>query len=824
MNLTKTTAGFVTVQNDVRLSVPDNPSTGIQLKYNGSSVALTPQGGTLTKAAELEDNAVTYPDYFGEGMSLRYTPTLSGLKEDILLSEYTGVHSFTFLLDTGGLEIYQSEGRYYLAETETAAQRIDMGDIVAFDARGRFSLGTMTVETLQVGQQYRLTLSVDPAFLTAESTTYPVMIDPTLTVDYDTYGSNAIEDVSIYSGCPNVNGDWVYSHCGYYDDTYKVARTLVRLPGLLRSSAYCSQTDFSITKVEFHIREASGTGSCVVPLYANAGNTSWTESGATWNNADAILGTQYAAASPSYGNDAVYDITQLVKAWQNGTISANAGFVLRNSDESINEKAFYSAEYSTVSYRPYAVVTYDIISSSGTGGGADFASATDICLDSTEYIKTVNPNEKRYFKFVPPVDGSYLFYSTRISGDPHIRIYNSSQSAIISDNNTGGNLNFRMVLELQAGSTFYLAAGHNGTENGAFYLNVLIAATNIGVPGGHLRNEGSSLYVDIHGPVEQDLVHQWGYHNGAQSRWTITKQSDGYYTLRSGYGNQYYLGIADTNIGTDNIHLYPTISDNTRWKIYSKSTGELFLEPKTASGKVLYAPNNTAGYELQLTYISASVSSRNKWKVEFQSDTALEGQRRSRWCWATASRMFENHYLNVPTSRTQNTAVTLIKGTPINEDGTYSEAIKAANYYSTGSTSSNTHELASGFGEIFSASALRSILNGGDILFISRGNYYSSNRRNGGHALAIVGYTTSFINGIIDYRYFVYDPWPSSEPDPWDTPVITAGQAYLASYTWICNGRNRLSNDPLNDIGIWEGYIILKDAHPGATVDCIWNS
>lgn len=437
LNLTETASGYTTVQNDVLLSIPDDPATGIYLKYRGSSVSLMPLGGTLIKAAEMKDNSVTYLDYFGDGMSLRYTPTLSGLKEDILLSEYTGIHDFTFLLNTGGLGLYQSEGRYYLAETATTAQRIDMGDIVAFDARGRFSLGTMTVETLLVRQQYRLTLSVDPAFLMDESTTYPVMIDPTLTVDYDTYGANAIEDVSIYSGRPDVNGDWVYLHCGYYDNTYKVGRTLVRLPGLLQSSAYCSQTSFNITKVEFHIREASGTGSCVVPLYSNAGNPSWTESGATWNNAGAILGTQYAAASPSYGNDAVYDITQLVKAWQNGICSANAGFILRSSDESISDKAFYSAEYSSVSYRPYAVVTYDIISNSSTGGGANFASATNIYLDSTEYVRTINPNEKRYFKFIPPVDGSYLFYSTSISGDPHIRIYNSSQSAIISDNNTG---------------------------------------------------------------------------------------------------------------------------------------------------------------------------------------------------------------------------------------------------------------------------------------------------------------------------------------------------------------------------------------------------
>jgi len=128
--------------------------------------------------------------------------TLSGVKEDILLSEYTGQNSFTFLLNTDGLNVYQNEqGRYYLAAAENAVTRMKMADIVAYDANTKFSLGTMTVTPITAGQQYRLTVTIDEEFLTDEATAYPVLIDPSITVT-ETDAQNAIEDVGIYENKP----------------------------------------------------------------------------------------------------------------------------------------------------------------------------------------------------------------------------------------------------------------------------------------------------------------------------------------------------------------------------------------------------------------------------------------------------------------------------------------------------------------------------------------------------------------------------------------------------------------------------------------------
>ena len=352
-------SGYVTTANDIGLTLPINPSDGIRLTYGGAQITLIPQGGTQGVTAQLAEGGVNYPDFFGKGMSLRYTPLLSGVKEDIIQRSYTGVNTFTFLLNTGGLGLYQENGRYYVASSEDAENPLQLGDLVTFDAHGRFSVGTTTAETLTPNQSYRLTLTVDEDFLTDENTTYPVIIDPTLTVSS---ASSTIEDVSIYSGAPSTNGNWTYLHAGYYDDTYKVGRILIRLPGLTASSVYTFPNQFKITSAEFHIREATGTAANVVLLYSNAGSATWTESGATWNNSGALLGIQYSAASPAYDMYTTFDITQLVKAWQAGLQDPRAGFILRNSSEGYGEKAFYSSEYSTASYRPYVVVDYEAYS------------------------------------------------------------------------------------------------------------------------------------------------------------------------------------------------------------------------------------------------------------------------------------------------------------------------------------------------------------------------------------------------------------------------------------------------------------------------------
>jgi hypothetical protein len=89
---------------------------------------------------------------------------------------------------------------------------------------------------------------------------------------------------------------------------------------------------------------------------------SWTETGVTWNNqptfSTSVLYTVNvpAAATNNFIN---WYITDLVKAWQNGTV-ANYGVVLKDTDEATAEawKRFYSSDWGTAAERPKLIIVY----------------------------------------------------------------------------------------------------------------------------------------------------------------------------------------------------------------------------------------------------------------------------------------------------------------------------------------------------------------------------------------------------------------------------------------------------------------------------------
>lgn len=580
LTLMSVTGGYTTARNDVALTLPNNPISGIGLQYKDSNILLIPQGGMSRSIPQRSDNSITYSNYFGNGISLRYTPTLSGVKEDIILAAYTGVNQFTFLLNTGGMGLFEANGRYYIAQSEQSEERITLSDIVTFDARGRFHLGSTAVETLTDRQSYRLTITVDDAFLTDPNTTYPVMIDPTLTVNYDVYGANAIEDASIYSGYPNTNGDWVYLHAGYYDSNYKIARTLVRLPGLLRSSVYGDPDNFNITTVNFHIREATGTTPIAVRLYANTGSSTWVESSVTWNNAGVVLGSQYATASPKYGSDTIYDITSLVKAWQKGTLNAASGFVLRNSNETSSDKAFYSAEYSSTSYRPYVEVNYTYTSGS---------------LNTTSC--SINEGSTR---------------TLSVSGLSGTVTWSSSNSSVASVNSSG------VVTAIKAGTVTITVLVPNYTP-----LKCTVYVTK---PSGvyRIKNNAANYYLGTSGSIAERTYTELVSKTSAgpaqlYQLWKITYLGTGYYSIRPLYKldmglylNLYHATLYSLTTSDSLNDVTPT----AHWLINSDSLGYT-IQYRASSGLVM-APNDDAltnGTPVMVDTYSATNTARH-WTLE----------------------------------------------------------------------------------------------------------------------------------------------------------------------------------------------------------------
>lgn len=181
--------------------------------------------GNITTApmvtTTVSDGTATYNDLFGAGIDVKYTPLYNGVKEDILLEAYTGVSSFDFLLRTGGMTVFEDANGYYLAKEKDSVEKIRLGKVVAYDAKIRMREGTLLVTPIKEGEIYRLTVRVDADFLNSPDTTYPVIIDPSLTVSDSTHGAGAIADAPIFSGMPNTNcGTYIYNSVGYVDGSF----------------------------------------------------------------------------------------------------------------------------------------------------------------------------------------------------------------------------------------------------------------------------------------------------------------------------------------------------------------------------------------------------------------------------------------------------------------------------------------------------------------------------------------------------------------------------------------------------------------------------
>lgn len=358
LSLVANNQGYGIAQSDIGLTMPNDPRDGIRLNYLGHTVTITPITGNTDITATKKDNSIVYTGIFGATASLKYTPLLSGVKEDIILSSYIPNESYSFTLDTDGLYLCEKDGKYFLAESAAGKPLFYLGDVITYDAIGKPSEGTLTVQTISAGSEYTITVAADEAFLSDPTTVYPVTIDPSITISDNTHGANAIEDSPIYAGRPDKNyGTYVYNPAGTPDSTNGVGRTVVRLNGLINSSEYASLTASQISNVTFNVKEASGTSAQTVNLHPLTGNTTWTESTVTWNNIGSFTTSVNYGASMSGGQWTAFDITGLVKAWKSNTYSANAGFILKNANET-NHKSFLSSEYSTTSYRPYVTMTY----------------------------------------------------------------------------------------------------------------------------------------------------------------------------------------------------------------------------------------------------------------------------------------------------------------------------------------------------------------------------------------------------------------------------------------------------------------------------------
>ena len=624
---------------DVELRFPKQLNF-IKIKYNGHTVRIKP----VTSAspghlpAMVQGSSVSYAGAFGEGTELRYTSTMSGIKEDIILQNSAQGNSFSFEVRTGGLELRKQNGVWGIYDGEEAV--FGFGDLEVTDSFIGQDEATddwdahRTYAQAQVsalgGDKYLFTITVPQEYLQAESTVYPVYVDPTFNVS-----RSYIQDTYIAKGYTNnyVNSSLVAVG---YGTNAKNVRTLAKISDLFGGQT----TRGRVTAAYYSMYCTSDYSSTpTVDAYMINSSVSWNPSAVTWqNSADMLMNAAAKISTLTVKGAGRYnfDITSAYQAWQTGT--ANNGIMLRMTTEvSGKYRQFASANVSDSSKLAYVTVTYQDValgitispeSAYMTVGEVKRISALAHSVNETITWSSDNPSVATVdangnvtahsagdvtitatgtyggssatcgitvvAKGVDSVTLPYrtLYLAKGKSLNVPVRIAPSDasvQQVAWSSSNTGVvTVNNGLLRAVAPGTAIISVRSEQGSKTDS--MTVVVPEFEDGTY--YLKNKATKKYADIQGPSNDSgaIIHQWKMHGYASQQWNFELHTDGYYKIKSMHSNL-YLSVENNSSAQDAAVVQKAFNNGSGqlWKVELLSDGAYKLTPKSgeSSNRVL---------------------------------------------------------------------------------------------------------------------------------------------------------------------------------------------------------------------------------------------
>ncbi len=314
---------FKAADHMINTSFGNDLSEGIGLEYDDVRIEMTARAETSEKVkAELSDGGkkLTYP--VDGKTSYVYSLTYCGIKEDIVVSEYTGQTEYEFTLKTNGLHPIKIDDSVFLADSDEEI-KASIGGIIIFTADNRNNaFGDLQFETVAENSEYKFTIILDPDYLRDEKTAYPITIDPTIEINYNKNGAGAIEDVTINS-LDTSAGSSTAVFAGLRNP-YGISRILMRFPTLSLASI-ASASDITSATVEIRDLLCESAEMWVYCYVFNGGN--WSESNIDWqtvspNNYTTFLSSKKISYNEGHALDPMYrysfNILAAVQGWKSG--------------------------------------------------------------------------------------------------------------------------------------------------------------------------------------------------------------------------------------------------------------------------------------------------------------------------------------------------------------------------------------------------------------------------------------------------------------------------------------------------------------------------
>ena len=133
LNLVNNDDYFVTESNDIVSSFSKMLSEGIDVSYKNTKIELTPLFMEKDTEGVLSESRKTVSYDVGNRISVEYSLTYMGVKEDIIVDEYNGVNTYEFILKTNGLTPREIDGSYFLVNDKDEFI-VSLGDVFILTA------------------------------------------------------------------------------------------------------------------------------------------------------------------------------------------------------------------------------------------------------------------------------------------------------------------------------------------------------------------------------------------------------------------------------------------------------------------------------------------------------------------------------------------------------------------------------------------------------------------------------------------------------------------------------------------------------------------
>lgn len=347
--------------NAYKLKLPNDLGTRpVRVAANGAWVSFALEGADGSGA--VAGNAKTYRRALRD-TDVRLSALGGGIKEDLILRSPAAPSSFRYALDAsagisarlnnrGGVDFVDAEGRKrfsFAAPYMYDSSRTSAG--YSRDVRYRLS---------RTASGYGLTLVADRAWLRSPARQWPVVIDPTMTLDpeqdcFITGGSSA--NTSFCDGS-SLDVGW---------DGTKASRALLFYNV---QQAIPDARDAIVLNAQLSMHVNSKTTSNTAPLTVHRVTNQWF-SDATWNQRDGLFGINWttpggdfeaapagkvASAGGSLGWLRWYP-TNLVQDWLDSS-AADHGLLVKQQDENVNNVLRFGTRFDSGANYPELRVAY----------------------------------------------------------------------------------------------------------------------------------------------------------------------------------------------------------------------------------------------------------------------------------------------------------------------------------------------------------------------------------------------------------------------------------------------------------------------------------